>query len=223
MQNQAFLNPGPVMFAKNVVTAEIPVDSAGYDTLINSGSAVLASTTVLTGLAADTYTLNMVIDGAAAADENVVIGALSPTIADLCAAIDAIAGVTCTFDAVNHVIKITSDTTGRLSNVTVIDGVGGTPLIAAINALALPNITIAVGPAVAGIEGGFNFQVIDVPPTDMDFMYIMEVRTIATGAEKVGFTTTYNKTTGILAIQDEASSLANGDVVKVIGTFGVVS
>lgn len=220
-QAKAFNIPGAVMFVKPVVTAEIPVDSAAYQEIINSGTTVPLLGTTALGITPGAFDIAITIDGVAACTSVTVAAA---TVTGVINAINTAIGAAGTAALVGGRIRVTSATTGHLSSVAIVDGGGaGDPLLATINAVPANALTIqlATGTAVAGVEGGFNIQVVDVPPTDLDFIFDCQVRSSA-GLEKTGFYFTFSKTTGLFTVTDNTASLANGDVVTLVGDFGVI-
>lgn len=216
MQAQTF--SGPVLFVKRISDiSEIPVDSAGYQAIVN-GTA-LTGPTALTGLALEAHDLSITIDGVAVAT---AVTPTAATVAGVIAGITTAIGAAGTCALVNGAIRITSATTGYESSVAIVDGGEAGDLIFDINALSLEGIELSIGTAVAGVEGGFVVDLIDVPPTDYDAIFIAQVRS-SEGLIKGLYVMTFNKTTGRLSIQDNTADVAVGDTITVLATFGTIS
>lgn len=216
MQAQTF--SGPVLLVKHIsAIGEIPVDSAGYQAIVN-GTA-LTEATALTGLALEAHDLSITIDGVEAAT---AVTPTAATVAGVIAGINTAIGAAGTCALVNGAIRITSATTGYESSVAIVDGGEAGDLIFDIDALALESIDLSIATAVVGVEGGFFVDLIDVPPTTFDAVFIGQVRSSA-GLIKGIFTMTFNKTTGRLSIQDNVAEIEVGDTITVVATFGTIA
>jgi len=195
--------------------------TAGYQTISCTETFVGATVPAMGSY----YTLNVDIDGSPFSVNNISI-APSSTWTDVVGAIEAaIQSKTASTEVCNITnarIRITSAINGGSSTVVITEGTGGRPLLAAITALA--DYTAVLGTPVDGRDGAVYFQIAPTAPTTLDF-YPIAMTVDSASKEKAGAVTglklSYSKTTGMLAVLDDADAveIKSGDVVTVIGHF----
>jgi len=216
-----FMNP--IIVSK--VVDSLSVDTAGYQTITNSGVAGNFVGANVPGIASDTYNISIAIDGVD--HDNLAISILitdswETILAAIQAALRTATSGLETVSIQNGKIKVTSATVGADSSVEITEG-STDGLLAAIEAATGYNIT--VDDAYNGVEGAFSFQLIDVPPTDFDVMFIGKCYTSA-GVQKKGLIYSFSKTTGKLTVNDPsggALNLAVGDKLAVACAIGLLS
>lgn len=209
----------PVIF-KKVVTSERE-DQSGYQEIYSSGTNPFAASEV-PALTTGTYNLRVTI--------NSTLRSLALSIVDtdtfdaiatkIQTAIRALTSSTETCVIVNKKFRITSATNGPSSTVLIQDGVTD-GLLAALTAL-LPSgkYVPVISAAVPGTEGIVTIQVAPNAPTEKDFHFVAFCIDSA-NKEKTGLKYTYDKTTGLVSVADDADvvEVKNGDVITLVGVF----
>ena len=210
----------PVLFQK--VAGSDRVDQGGYQEISTGNTLVFVSDYAL-GLGTQTdYSLRVTVDGTLRTLSALSFGATT-TWAQIAtavqAAIRALTSALETVSIVNGKLRVTSATNGPTSTISIADGSGGHPLLAAITALTTYG-TVSINPAVAGREGVVYVQVAPDAPTLKDFYFIGFCRTSA-GKSKSGLIYTYSKTTGMVTVADDADTteIAVSDVITLLGSF----
>jgi len=212
------------MFHKTVGSDR--TDTYGYSELYSTGTLPFVGGTA-SGLATHAdYSIDITVDGVLRQVTGLSFSAAT-TWTQVAAAIQAalrlLTGRSETVAITNYKIRATSNkATGAGSDTSMViaEGTGGgTPLLAAIDAISVGRYVCAVANT-AGREGVVYIQVAPEAPTTKDFFF---VATCVTSANKMktGLKYSYSKTTGMVTVADDADTveLANGDVINIAGVF----
>lgn len=214
----------PVMFQKTVTSDR--VDTFGYSELYSTGTHPFVGATAI-GLAVHAdYSIDITVDGVLRQVTGLSFTAAT-TWTQLAAAIQAalriITGRSETVTITNYKLRATSEKAGGAGSGTSMvfaEGTGGgTPLLAAINAVSVGKYVCAVANT-AGREGVVYIQVAPEAPTLKDFFFVATCKTSA-NKMKTGLIYSYSKTTGMVTVADDADTveLANGDLLTIAGVF----